>query len=68
MGPVADEELGVLPHLGDAEVSECPEPPREKLPNCKDMLLAAALSHLPILRYCFGLGDELGAEVSDRNT
>ena len=58
----------MLPHLGDADVSEWPEPPREKLPNCKDMLLAAALSHLPIFKYCLGLGDVLGAEVSDRNT
>jgi hypothetical protein len=44
--------------------SVCSTPFREKLPNCSERLVEAALSHLPILRYCFGL-EELDTAVRD---
>lgn len=54
--PFVDDVVVVVELHPRGEVdSVCSTPFREKLPNCSERLVVAALSHLPILRYCFGL-------------
>lgn len=61
---VVDVVVVELHPRGDVD-STCSTPLNEKLPNCSDKFVVAALSHLPILRYCFGLAE---LETTDRDS